>query len=406
MITKFFKSLHKKPKTYNTQLNRHLPLQKMQTKHKLMETFKQLSYFMLVFISLSCAKKTSTKTDKTEQLQVVQIDFDKIDAEKRLNKNEESNKRNNQKKDIKQKKQIKDTIIWQVYLGSGFKRMFYGKVKSSEEVMYYMYKDAHGNYTKSTKRYYKRGIALPWNFKVEFDSLGRHSRRITFTFETTEKNIQKVGSKYIYNNKGKLLREKKLKKDRNGFFSVSGNKYGYSADGKQAYRLLINHDDDDKNMWTEDSLVFKYNTHGDLIDSQYWKVLEGNSKLELVEDYDVSTIYKYDKKGRVLESIKKDLHHWKYTYKNGKLASSTMELHGATNEYEYYPTGIIKRAKLRTTMSRGDFEFNEFGQIEFLNGKRVAKFFNYDAYGNWTERISYKENGVPETYTKRIITYY
>ncbi|WP_010177697.1 RHS repeat domain-containing protein [Aquimarina agarilytica] len=371
-----------------------------------METFKQLSFFMLVFISLSCAKKTSTKTDKTEQLQVVQIDFDKIDAEKRLKKNEESKKRNDQKKDIRQKKQIKDTIIWQVYLGSGFKRMFYGKVKSSEEVMYYMYKDAHGNYTKSTKRYYKRGIDLPWNFKVEFDSLGRQKRNITYTYETTQSNIQKIGSEFVYNNKGRLIREKVLEKDRDGFFSVSGNKFAYRADGKQAYRLLINHDDDDKNMWTEDSLVFKYNTHGDLIDSQYWKVLEGNSNLELERDYANPIVHKYDKKGRLIESKEEDGIHDIYKYKNGKLYTQTRHLYGKTNEYVYYPTGIIKSAKLRTTMSVGDFEFNEFGQVEFLNGKRVAKFFNYDAYGNWTERISYKENGVPETYTKRILTYY
>ncbi len=298
--------------------------------------------------------------------------------------------------------------IWEIFYGSDYKQMLYGKVKFSEELMYEMNKDASGKYVKSRKKYYNSWLlngAFPWNMKVEFDTLGRLYRSSSYRVAADKHNdYSKYGIEYVYNEKNQLYRIKNLKSDFHGFYSTDGYKMIYDKDGTVKYRLWINHDDDD--MWTEDSLVFKYNKHGDIENSKKYEVLEGREPLVLEEDYGKPTKYQYDNKGRVTKSSKEGGSANRFYYESDHLVKRVETIGSRTSEYTYYPTGVVKFARLRTTMIPGDVKFNETGEVTHFNGQKVADFSEYDEHGNWRVRISYDDHGIPETYTDRVIEYY
>ena len=354
---------------------------------------------------ISCGKKERPKNEEDAKPKFIPIDFDKIKNEKLIKEN------NNGIKKVptidRKKINVTDTIIWEVYVGQVFKRMFYGKVKSSEEFMYKMRRDASGSYKKSSEVYYKNGVVLPWNLRVEFDSLKRVQRVLHYTYKANDNYPAKMGQERFYNDKGRLVQQNTLKPGRFGLSIVASVFYYYNENGKKKYRITTNRDIVNGNkMFVLDSFVYIYNKQNKLLKTKdYYRDLP-EEKLTLFDTVDRTISYKYHKKNRIIEKNKKNGSQEKFTYKDGKLVKKTGTLYGATSVYEYYPTGIIKFARLRTTMVQGDFNFNEFGQVTHKNGRQVAKFFDYDKYGNWTKRISYTDNGTPETYTDRVIEYY
>ncbi|MCK8523078.1 hypothetical protein M0D21_15985 [Aquimarina sp. D1M17] len=300
---------------------------------------------------------------------------------------------------------LKDTIIWKPYISLILKRMFYGPVKSSEEVMTYMAKMPNGKFIKINKTYYKSG-AFPNNFKVEFDSLGRMIRYDKYTLIARDEDPERVGFEYEYNDKDQLVKEHFLQEDDLGFFTTKGYEYTYDANGRKKYRLLVHHTVDYSDRWTEDSITYEFNNQGDLVKSTSYRMVENDGDLVLQDDFHKYRIqYKYDSQGRVIEK-KEGNQIERFIYQNGKLHTHTRTISDVTDEYIYYPTGIVKSANLRTRLVVGDFRFNTTGDILVADGRKVADYSEYDEHGNWTKRIIYKTNGDPHTYTERKIEYY
>ncbi|GGX27955.1 RHS repeat protein [Aquimarina muelleri] len=312
------------------------------------------------------------------------------------------------------KTNLPDRIIWYFPPTDFNTRMFYGPIKKSEEIMYYATKDANGQIVKVDKKYYETGRIFPHNFSIEFDSLGRRSRFISYLAKAGKSNRggpineDQYGFIYYYNENNQEIKSKTIyKTSKLNWYSTASLEIFYNNKKYNISRRVIQYDIDGKNRWTNDSSAFKYNEKGLMIDSEFYMRDSEDDPLIQERAFGEEPItYAYDDQGRVVKKTRKKggTHH--YFYKDSVLYRETRELFGRTNEYIYYPNGVYKSAKLRTTLITGDFEFLETGDITTYNGQKVADYYEFDAYGNWTKRIRYKENGEPQSYTERKIEYY
>lgn len=312
------------------------------------------------------------------------------------------------------KTNLPDRIIWYFPPTDFNTRMFYGPIKKSEEIMYYATKDANGQIVKVDKKYYDTGQIFPHNFSIEFDSLGIRSRFISYLAKAGKSNRggpineDQYGFVYDYDKKGREIKRKTIYNDsKSVWYSTAMIDKHYNDVGNNDYKRVIQYDSDGENIWVIDSSAFKYNEKGLMIDSElYTRDSEDDPFMQERAFGEKPITYAYDDQGRVVKKTRKKggTHH--YFYKDSVLYRETRELFGRTNEYIYYPNGVYKSAKLRTTLITGDFEFLETGDITTYNGQKVADYYEFDAYGNWTKRIRYKENGEPQSYTERKIEYY
>ncbi len=305
-------------------------------------------------------------------------------------------------------------IIWFFPPTDFNKRMFHGPVKKSTEVMFYAKRDAQGEIVKSEKKYYKTGFIFPHNFSIEFDSIGRRKRFVTYTGKAGRSsrggpiNEDRYGLIYNYDKNGKELGHKTInKRDGRDWHSTSGEEKHYDKKGNEDYNIVYHCDIDGTNKITRVRSVFKYNSKGLMIDSElYTREMNEDPLIQERSFGEEPITYEYDDQGKVIKKKREKGETNHYYYKNDTLYRETKELFGRTNEYIYYPNGVYKSAKFRTTLVTGDFEFLETGDITKYNDQKVAEYSEYDKYGNWTKRIRYKENGDPESYTDREIEYF
>ena len=324
-------------------------------------------------------------------------------------------------KNIKNSKQIKsvpvqeeDTNTYYTPLDSNFKRMFYGKVKRSEEVVWqipYPAYNENGELNKGIFLYYKIGnYMLPINIALEFNEKGNlRTYRIYDMLAHDGYAIRHIWTHY-YNEEEKIAKMD-LHSEKEAYVGppFRTRNYYYNEEGLLSYETshFIDINAKPVDSINTDSIIYRYESGIRIDEKRFLADKDDFDKtLKLYRDFGEHTLsYKVNDSGYLMETTEKNGPTTTYTYKDNYLYKKVVSGEEGTDTYVYYPSGVTKEADLSSYL-KAEIEFAETGDLIIVNGNKYADYAEYDEKGNWTTRLIYMPDGKPHTFTERKIEYY